>query len=139
MEGHSVRCDLKGRRRTLACRSKAAYGISIVMVSPPLTEPPMENLNVGGEARRAECAASVKAYRSAASKYVRPKAAAKASQTEGGSQSSETAVSRVVRMPEVSRVVVVPFGKVAVILWRPTLMSCTEDSWRDGPDIREWS
>jgi hypothetical protein len=111
----------------------------MVMVSPPLTELPMENLKVGGEASRVACAASVKAYRSAASKYVRPKAAAKASQTEGGSQSSETAVSRVVKMPEVSSVVVVPFGKVEVIFWRPTLISWTEESWRDGPDIRERS
>jgi hypothetical protein len=111
----------------------------MVMVSPPLTEPPMENLSVGGAATRAECAVSVKAYRSAASKYVRPKAEAKASHTVGGSQSSETAVSTVVRMPEESRVVVVPFGRVAVMLWSPTLMSCTEESWRDGPDIRERS
>jgi hypothetical protein len=94
-----------------------------MMVSPPLTEAPIVNLNVGGAASKARCAASVRAYRSAVSKYVKPNAVAKASQIDGGSQSSETAVSMVARTPEESRAVVVPFGNVVVILWRPTIIS----------------
>jgi len=47
-----------------AFRSKAAYGIWIVMISPPLVETPIVNLNAGGAASKAECAASVKTYRS---------------------------------------------------------------------------
>jgi hypothetical protein len=85
------------------------------MISPPLVETPVVKLKVGGAASKAECAALVKTYRSAASKYVSPNTNAKALQTDGGSQSSETAVSIVATIPVESRLLVVPFGKVDVI------------------------